>query len=636
MKTRAISILLLYFFVAFSIKTVNAQDKKPEALPDYYNAVASFQCTFKPLENDIIDEGHTARILLVYASPNSVISFNDSCIFYTAAISFQGLDSIRYRIKDNQNGLISEIAKIYINVINESMDTININNISALINPYGCLFWDYFESNHYEFPKGSGLSTIFSLGLNIAAIDEYQNQYLSGILQRQNGADFFPGPVSFEEHYNYSYDSTWAKVWKLNKYEILTHISSWDQPGYELPEKIAGWPGNGDPSKGQASMMAPFHDRNENGIYDPLNGDYPIIRGDQAVYFIYNDVRATHTEFDQNGLQAEIHCMVYAFDLPENPALNNTVFINYLVTNRSNITYSNMKLSLFADTDNGDAQDDFVGCDTLLKAAISFNGQVPDGGSGGGGYGDHPPAQTIMLLNRDMNSFIVNCNTFAGYQWLSRPFIAEELINNMNAIWNDGSPIIGSGCGHNSCATGSVVKYAFPGDPNDLDSWSMLQSPVGMSDYSYFINMAPVVDFQPGETVCIDVALTSAIDENGDHLDSYTLVKQYAETVKAFYDANFPASCFDVAPGLDEIKTSAHLLNCYPNPAGDYLIAEMLNVNKVVSGEFLISDLTGRTIKSAKTSSAAVSIDVSQLQPGMYIISVQTGNQRLSAKFIKQ
>ena len=295
-----------------------------------------------------------------------------------------------------------------------------------------------------------------------------------------------------------------------------------------------------------------------------------------------------------------------------------------------------MKLSLFADTDNGASKDDFVGCDTLLKAAIGFNGQVPDGGSGGGGYGDHPPAQTIMLLNRDMNSFIVTGNTFTDYHWLSRPFIAEELINNMNAIWNDGSPIIGSGCGHNSCATGSIVKYAFPGDPNDLDSWSMLQSPVGMSDYSYFINMAPVVDFQPGETVCIDVALTSAIDENGDHLDSYTLVKQYAETVKAFYDANFPASCFDVAPGLEETRTPAASLKIYPVPANDYLMAELPAGTHTKAGEYHILDLTGRIVKSAKFSNTAVSIDVSQLQPGMYIISVQTGNQRLSAKFIKQ
>lgn len=629
---------ILLFIALIMIVLVNnssAQDKQPEALPDYYNAEAGFEYTFNPMVNDIVDEGNTARIFVVYDSPNSHFTFNDSCIFYTAEISFSGLDSIRYRIKDNQNGLISEIAKIYIHVINESMDTININNISALINPYGCMFWDYVESNHYEFPKGSGLNTIFSLSLNIAGVDIQQNPYLSGILQRQFGADFFPGPVSSGEYYNFSYDTTWTKVWKINKQEILAHISSWDQEGYEVPRTIARWPGNGDPSKGQALMMAPYYDKNENGLYDPVNGDYPIIRGDQAVYFIYNDIRAPHTDYFGNGLSAEIHCMVYAFDLPDNPALNNTVFVNYLVTNRSNMTYSNVHLSLFADTDNGDAMDDFVGCDTLLNAAISYNGQVPDGGNTGGGYGDHPPAQSIMLLNKDMSSFIVNGNAATGYyQWLSRPYDANALINSINALWNDGSPIIGSGCGHNSCATGDIVKYAFPGSPNDLDSWSMLQSPIGMAEYSCFINMMPVTDFHPGETVCIDVALTSAMDENGDHLDSYTLVKQYAETVKAFYDANFPASCFDVAPAVDERmamnKTSVHV---YPNPTDGILWVKMNTIQS--TAEYQVLDLTGRIRSSGLIDNGQISIDISSFESGLYILRIINNELNASVKIAK-
>jgi hypothetical protein len=626
MMTKFLQILALILF-GF-MQTTIAQDKQPEALPDYYNTTAGFEYTFNPMVNDIVDEGNTARIFVVYDSPNSHFTFNDSCIFYTAEIWFRGIDSIRYRIKDNQNGLVSEIAKIYVSVINQSMDTININNISALINPFGCMFWDYYESNHYEFPKGSGLNTIFSLSLNIAGTDINQNPYLSGILQRQFGADFFPGPVSSGEYYNLSYDTTWTKVWKLNKQEIQTHISSWDQAGYVVPFSIARWPGNGDPSKGQALMMAPYYDKNENGVYDPVNGDYPVIRGDQAVYFIYNDIRAPHTDFNGTGLTAEIHCMVYAFDLPDNPALNNTVFINYLITNRSNMTYSNVNFSLFADTDNGASQDDFVGCDTLLNAAISYNGQVPDIG-----YGDHPPAQSIMLLNRDMSSFIINANA-TGYQWLSRPYTSGELTNYLNALWNDGSPIIGNGCGHNSCATGNAVKYAFPGDPNDVDSWSMLQSPVGMSDYSYFINIEPATDFQPGETVCIDVALTSAIDENGDHLDSYSLVKQYAATVKAFYDENFPASCFDVAPAINESmtinNTSVHL---FPNPTDGILWIQMKTIQ--ATAEYQVLDLTGRIRNSGFTDGAQTSISMSSLESGMYILRIVNNDFNASIKFVK-
>lgn len=292
-----------------------------------------------------------------------------------------------------------------------------------------------------------------------------------------------------------------------------------------------------------------------------------------------------------------------------------------------------MNLSLFADTDIGNAIDDLAGCDTLLNAAISFNGQVPDGGNAGGGYGDHPPAQSIMLLNRDMNSFIVNGYS-TGNQWLNRPFTGDELINNMNALWIDGSPIIGSGCGHNSCATGNIVKYAFPGNPIDTDSWSMLQSPAGMAEYACFVNIQPVIDFQPGETVCIDLALTSAIDENGDHLDSYTLVKQYAETVKSFYDANFPASCFDIAPAVEEtmIRNNASV-HVFPNPTNEIFWVKMNTVQ--AKADYQILDLTGRIRSAGILNSAQSSINISSVEPGLYILRIFNNDLNVSMIIVK-
>ncbi|MBK8414466.1 MAG: hypothetical protein IPL22_08125 [Bacteroidetes bacterium] len=36
-------------------------------------------------------------------------------------------------------------------------------------------------------------------------------------------------------------------------------------------------------------VLAPFADFNSNGIYDPQNGDYPYILGDESIYSIFND-----------------------------------------------------------------------------------------------------------------------------------------------------------------------------------------------------------------------------------------------------------------------------------------------------------------------------------------------------------
>ncbi|MBK9456642.1 MAG: hypothetical protein IPO24_14170 [Bacteroidetes bacterium] len=102
-------------------------------------------------------------------------------------------------------------------------------------------------------------------------------------------------------------------------------------------------------------------------IYDPENGDYPIIRGDKAAYFIFNDDADIHTETDGAKLKLELHGMAYAFDAPEDSALNNTLFINYSIINRSLIDYTQFQVGVFTDFNVGAFDDDYVGCDTTLN-----------------------------------------------------------------------------------------------------------------------------------------------------------------------------------------------------------------------------------------------------------------------------
>jgi len=627
MKSKNLSLLLLFLAI-----TLNAfpQDKKPEAITDYYSAIADFQYSLHPLNNDIVDEGNTARILTANGTGNAIISFNDSIIFYKPRSFFRGLDSISYRIKDNQNNLISDAGKIYITVTNNGFDTLNINNISAQVNPYGCLFWDYYQMNLYEFPKGSGLSTIFSLGLSLAATDMNQNQYLSGVLHRQFGTDYFPGPVSLSQYYNFAFDTTWTHVWKLSKAEIQQHQDSWDMPDYEMPDNIRTWPGNGDPAKGQAAVLAPYYDKDENGSYNPQSGDYPIIRGDQAVYFIYNDVRAPHTDYNSTGLGAEIHCMLYAFNRPDDAALDNTIFINYLIINRSDIVYDTLDFSVFTDFDIGYASDDFVGCDTILNAAIGYNGNETDIN----GYGEHPPAQSVMLLNRAMSGFVCSANSSGG-AWMTTIGTPEGLLNITDSRWSDGTPIIDNGCGHISCAEGNTTKFAFPGDVADTTAWSMPQIDFTHQDIYGFLNIQSQLNFQPGDAVCIDLALTTAVSDTGNNFDSYHLVKKYASDIRSFYQENFPASCFDVAPLVEEKnidnKTTVHVS---PNPTNGELTIEINALKNNISWQ--IFDITGRLKSTGEINNERSIINIHALEKGMYILRINNGDVNTSTKVIKK
>ena len=641
MKLRTSAITVVFFFL--SILNLIAQDKKPEAIPDFYNVVADVIYPLKPMINDIVDIGHTARIFQVSGSNTGPLTFNDSTIFYIINRGFSGIDSIKYRIRDNQNNLISDFAYITLDVSNYAYDTLDINNISAMINPYGNLFFNLFNDEferHFEFPKGSGLHTMFNMGFSLSGTSNEGVEFLSGANYQQfGGRDFYPGPVSHTEYYGQTYDSAWRKVWKLSKSEINSHMLNFDKQGYSIPHNIKTWPANGNPEQGQAAVLAPYHDFNDNGLYDPENGDYPLFRGDQAIYYIYNDIRSPHTDFQGTGMGAEIHCMAYAFDSPENEALNNTFFINYMIYNRGGVTLNNAKFSLLADADLGNPIDDFAGVHLPLNMGYFYNGDENDEEYEGysSGYGFHPPAQSVMLLNRNIVGFIPY-GTFNNNSsiWEGSPIFKQQLINLMNVLWSSGAPLIGNGCGHPICAQGDTVSFIYTGDPTFAGSWSELQEGNSPGARSFAILIEPTYDFRPGDAVCIDLALTTARDMNGNHIDSFVLLKEYAAQVQEFYNENFPASCFDVAPGFEEARTPAASLKIYPIPANDYLMAELPAGTHTKAGEYHILDLTGRIVKSAKFSNTAVSIDVSQLQPGMYIISVQTGNQRLSAKFIKQ
>ena len=72
--------------------------------------------------------------------------------------------------------------------------------------------------------------------------------------------------------------------------------------------------GMGAVAVGQAVLLAPFNDRNGDGVYDPGHGDYPAIRGDRGIFFLCNDDFGPHTESQGERIGAEVHGQAYAYD----------------------------------------------------------------------------------------------------------------------------------------------------------------------------------------------------------------------------------------------------------------------------------------------------------------------------------
>src|ERR1051326_191242 len=247
--------------------------------------------------------------------------------------------------------------------------------------------------------------------------------------------------------------------------------------------------------------MAPFYDMNGDGIYNPYDKDYPLIPGDQAVYFIYNDnLRgAIHGQTNGQHLGTEIHGMAYAFACTADSALNNTIFINYTIINRSLVTYYNCYVGMWTDFDIGYSGDDYVGCDVSRNAFYAYNGNNNDGNGGPGTYGNRTGAQGVVVLQgpeadisdgidnnencivdepgeRNSISKFISYNNDASIQ--GNPSVAYDYYNYMRGIWRDNTPITYGGVGHN---TGTPCDYMFPDISDQQYGWGFggtCQSPV--------------------------------------------------------------------------------------------------------------------------------------------------------------
>jgi hypothetical protein len=609
------------FSVMFLIGiTLFADDKAPVALDDYAQAVALQTIAIPVLENDFAYDDHPFKIQIVLGSQNGITTFNDSIVFYTPKSFFRGIDSLRYRIIDLENNLISEYAKIYIEVTNDGFDFLDVNQVRCRVLSNGMFFYDLHNyTGGYEVPANSGVQSIFSKSLWMGGFDQNGELHVAGERYRQIGADYYAGPVSDTVHYNQDFDVLWNRVWKLNKSDILYHEANWPEPGYEPIENILLWPGNGNAELGQAELLAPFFDRDNNGIYNPYNGDVPLIKGDQAIFFIYNDDRP-HGESKGKKLGAEIHAMFYAYDRPEDSALSQTIFGNFHIINRSQKDYSDFYTAFFMDFDIGYAYDDYIGCDTTLHSAFAYNGNAIDGDGGAETYGDFPPAQSFTCLNYDMDAFMYFNNTDVNPA-MRDPTHAYQYYNYMKGIWKDSTFLTYGGNGYG----GEIpVNYIFPGDPAEPDEWSEVSAAFNPFDRRGLISHGPI-QFNAGDTLNLDFALVFARDYEGDHLTSVALLKDRIQQVKDFYQE---------ALGVEEIHQDSPALKVYPNPFSDELFVETASFSNTIN--WSIINMLGNTVSDGKAhNQPLLQLDVKNLRTGIYFLRISDGKQVGTSKIVK-
>jgi hypothetical protein len=428
-----------------------------------------------------------------------------------------------------------------------------------------------------------------------------------------------------------------------------------------------------------APVLAPFHDWNGNGIYEPMGGDYPAIRGDQALFFIFNDDRGPHLETAGTKLRIEIHGMAYAFDMPEDSALKNTVFLNYRFYNRSQNTYDSTLFGIFSDIDLGYPMDDYIGCDVERNMSFGYNGTPVDGTGQPYAYGANPPTQSVTLLGGPfldadgmdnprfglngaqlcdfsvngvnfgdsivdnerygLQRFIYCNNSNAGVPaYMQDPNYAPDYYRMMCGKWQDGTNMVYGGNGNPiSGGYGPECRFMFPGESDTLNWGTGCTPPNGPKNWTEetalnnpgdrrCVGVTGPVTFKPGDIQEMDLAFTWARDYTGKTAQGSVAKLRYMTDIvnKVFTTNTLPNG--DPFNGIGDLTQSGIPVNVYPNPASGYFNVtfggENLKGGSLV--EFMNSQGNCVQKVAIKDRLSRVHFDVSGIPAGYYFIRLIT------------
>jgi len=447
-------------------------------------------------------------------------------------------------------------------------DTLDVNGVRTTVGP-GAMFWD-LNNAFYEIPKGSNKYSIFTHDLWIGGVDNGGQLKLAAQTYRQSGSDYWTGPVSDSTYHNDVDMAQWDRVWKIDKTEIDNHILNYSNISYVMPNAIENWPAHGDVSMGQSPNLAPFIDVDNDGVYVPLNGDYPNIKGDQAIYIIRNDVGNIHTESDAEQIGLEMHIMYYAYRCDNYPELNHTVFAKTTLYNRSNYNLNNTYIGTWTDMDLGFYLDDYVGCNLPLNLSYTYNGDMED--EGAAGYGFNPPAQGLVYLNGIMDKFMYYNNDFTV---TGVPAISAHYYNYLRGIWKDNVPMTYGGDGHGggTGATTNLCDYMFP-DNTDLNfttPWTEVTAGNIPADRQSIMSNGPF-NLDTNSSYTLEYAFVFAWDSTNTNGGSVPLLFNYTQTIQDFYDGVLAIPCVNV------------------NAVNEYILADKGKLLKIV-------DVLGRKVE---------------------------------------
>lgn len=252
---------------------------------------------------------------------------------------------------------------------------ININNISTWIKNDGETDINQNGNSGFVFPKGSNKTAVFQSGFLWGGRVDGQFR-VGGSTYRQGTV---PGRILPDGQPANPQDPD-VRIYRVRRDykdgDLSAELADGDGPSIEAiraqyEKDWNEWP---------ASQGAPFEDVNGNGTYEP-SVDIPGVPGaDQTVWFVCNDLDPAQTDYMYGSLPMGIEEQVTVWGYKSTGALGNMIFRKFIIINKNpdQKPFTEMYVSMWSDIDDGDAGDDFAGCDTTLSLGYCYNANAVD------------------------------------------------------------------------------------------------------------------------------------------------------------------------------------------------------------------------------------------------------------------
>ncbi len=472
---------------------------------------------------------------------------------------------------------------------------LDINNVRARLMTGGDMWWNIGISEAgYEVPKGSRKHSLFAGSIWVGGYDPQGQLKVAAQTYRQDGNDYWPGPLEDNDDVSATTCAEWDRFWKVNKSDIIAFrdlMSRNDQASVENDTRfdaIREWPATNNPdAKGisgtplqqlqtSTRSYAPFIDVDNDGKYNWREGDYPGVPtgnepdlpGDQYIWWVFNDRGNVKQQTQTEAIGLEVQASAFAFSTKD--VLNDATFYRYRMINRSNLSLDSAYVATWTDADLGYPFDDYIGCDTARELGILYNGTSVDGSGQINSYGNQVPMvgvdffegprRKIMAADGVTDSFEVL--GMSGFYYYNNDFSPIGNPSNGQHIYGymtgstrgglrftfdwDGVP------GSRSTATTAgrpLTQFVYPGDPGNNTQWSECACNNLVGDRRFVHSSGPF-QLEAGAENTITIAAIWVADAGGCPNTSFSKIRAASDLAQELYESNFQVIRGPDAPRL--------------------------------------------------------------------------------------